>query len=429
MACALSEKRYSAVFLDRDGVINNGDFVHSTEQLILYENAADAIKILNKAGLPVIVITNQPVVARGLCGEDMVRKINEKMVKELAKNGAKIDAVYYCPHHPEKQYAGNLAYRIDCDCRKPRIGMLEKAAADFGLDLKNCFFVGDSMRDMATAAAAGCKKILVMTGHAGSDSQFTAEPDYTCESIYEAALLIKRLSGVKAFIVAGGLGTRMQGVTKNGIPKSLLHVDGKTVIEHQLDFMKSSGIDEAVVCAGYLSDKIKDCLGDGSKFGIRVAYSLETEPLGTGGAVKNAEKFAGGTFIILYGDIIVDMNLGRLLQFHISSKSILTLVLHETDHPRDSDLVEIDVENRVREIFLKPREREPETRLANSAFFVAEPEALKFMPRKGSLEGDAVPEIIKTGRCFGYVTGEFVKDIGTPDRFFKISGIIKGSDS
>ena len=182
-----------AVFLDRDGVINEANgFVTDIGDVRIIKKVPAAIKILNKR-FYVIVITNQPQVARGLCSEDNVKKINSHIVSELKKRGAKIDAVFYCPHHPEKHSdTPNYAkkYRINCRCRKPKIGMILQAKNKFSLDLKKCYFVGDTTVDIKAGKNAGCKTILLRTGYAGNDKKYKINPDFVCDNLMEAARII-----------------------------------------------------------------------------------------------------------------------------------------------------------------------------------------------------------------------------------------------
>ena len=182
-----------AVFLDRDGVINEEvDLLHREDQLALIPGAAEAIRRLNDAGILVIVVTNQPAVARNLCTEADVRRIHARladMLREAAR--ARLDAIYYCPHHPEKHHAdGNPAYRIDCECRKPGIGMLEQARLAFGLDYARCFMVGDTTRDIRTGRNAGCRTILVRTGYAGRDGKCDVQPDFVADDLAAAVGVI-----------------------------------------------------------------------------------------------------------------------------------------------------------------------------------------------------------------------------------------------
>ena len=180
-----------AWILDRDGVINEQiEFITATSQFHLLPGAAEAIRILNQQHIPVVIATNQPVVARGLCTEQDIETIHHYLRQELAKYDARVDAIYYCPHHPETHHpeASNPAYRRPCECRKPNIGMLQQAAHDLQISLKKSVMVGDSTRDILAGKNAGCTTILVRTGNAGKDKQYNAEPDYVEESLYHAVV-------------------------------------------------------------------------------------------------------------------------------------------------------------------------------------------------------------------------------------------------
>jgi len=177
-----------AVFLDRDGVINEEvDLLYRVEQLRLLSGAAEAIRQFNEQGIKVIVVTNQPVVARGLCTEQNVEKIHEVLQRMLNEKGAHLDAIYYCPYH---ENADLPKYRKACPDRKPNIGMLKKAASRFHLDLQQCFVVGDRTVDIQTGVNAGCRTILVKTGYGGSDGKYEVRPNYVCKDLREAVDLI-----------------------------------------------------------------------------------------------------------------------------------------------------------------------------------------------------------------------------------------------
>ncbi|MBN1346141.1 MAG: HAD family hydrolase [Phycisphaerae bacterium] len=185
--------KVEGVFLDRDGVVNEEvDLLHRPDQLELIPGAAEAIRRLNDARLPVIVVTNQPVVARNLCTEDDVREIHERLREMLRdRAGAALDAVYFCPHHPETHHKdGNPAYRIPCRCRKPGIGMLEQACADLRLSLKRCAIVGDTTSDIQTGRNAGCATIGVQTGYGCLDGKYDVAPDHLVPDLSAAVDLI-----------------------------------------------------------------------------------------------------------------------------------------------------------------------------------------------------------------------------------------------
>lgn len=153
-------KKQKAIFLDRDGTINvYKGFLTKAEDFELIPGAAEAIKLINRSGYLVIVVSNQPVIARGDCTFEELQTIHNRMETLLGKEGAFVDAIYYCPHHPDKGFEGErVEYKIDCDCRKPKSGLLLKAAKDWNIDLNESYMIGDSERDVAAGNAAGCKQ-------------------------------------------------------------------------------------------------------------------------------------------------------------------------------------------------------------------------------------------------------------------------------
>lgn len=162
-----------AVFLDRDGVINE-DFgwISSPEEMEIYPFAAKAIARANEAGFPVIVVTNQSVIARKLCTLDTLKRIHAKMELELAGEGARVDAIFFCPHHPDYS-EGEL-----CGCRKPETGLVDKAVLEFGIEPAESYLIGDKTSDIQTGINAGMQTILVRTGKAGKDGLFRVNADW-----------------------------------------------------------------------------------------------------------------------------------------------------------------------------------------------------------------------------------------------------------
>ena len=152
-----------AVFLDRDGtIIEDAGYLHRADQLALFPWTVDAIRALNRAGLPVIVVTNQSAIARGLLTEPALAAIHRDLSERLAAGGARVDAYYYCPHHPEGPVA---EYAMTCGCRKPATGLIERAARDLGLDPHRSYVVGDKWVDVGLARGVGARAILVRSGH------------------------------------------------------------------------------------------------------------------------------------------------------------------------------------------------------------------------------------------------------------------------
>lgn len=183
-----------AVFLDRDGTISEEmGYVNHVDRLQIFPYAAEAIRCLNQAEIPVIVVTNQSGVARNIFPESLVHEVHKKMVAELAAAGAWIDAIYFCPHKSEDI----------CECRKPNPGMLERAAREHGLDLAGSWVVGDRYADLEMAYAAGSRGILVMTGYGRGEyelhrSTWPKPPDLVTENLKDAVRHILRNGGAPA---------------------------------------------------------------------------------------------------------------------------------------------------------------------------------------------------------------------------------------
>ena len=175
-----------AVFLDRDGVITQEPphYAHKLSQLRLISKSADAVRLLNESGFMVIIASNQAGIAHGYYPEEDAVLFNQAMKENLAKEGAYIDAIYYCPHHPEARIE---AYRVDCNCRKPKPGMLKRAGKELNIDLKQSFLVGDKLSDIEAGKRAGCKTIIVKTGHAVDELKSNQiECDYIANDLYDA---------------------------------------------------------------------------------------------------------------------------------------------------------------------------------------------------------------------------------------------------
>lgn len=172
-----------AVFLDRDGVIvEDPDYVYRIDQLKLIPGSAEAIKLLNENNFLTIIVTNQAGIAKGYFTEEDTVSFNELMEEKLREHNARIDAIYYCPHHPNAEIE---KYRINCDCRKPKSGMLKKAEKDFIIDLRSSFIIGDRLSDIEAGKSIGCKAIMVLTGY-GVDEPKNDEIDYIAQNLYEA---------------------------------------------------------------------------------------------------------------------------------------------------------------------------------------------------------------------------------------------------
>jgi D,D-heptose 1,7-bisphosphate phosphatase len=177
-----------AVFLDRDGtLIPDRDCLRREEELELLPGVATALHQLNHSGWRTVLTTNQPVIAKGWCTEAGLQIIHNKLETLLGEEHAFLDRIYFCPHHPEKGFPGERPeLKIDCDCRKPKTGMIQRAVSDLNIDLKQSWLIGDTTTDIQTARNAGVKSILVRTGSSGNDKKFSATPDFTFDTLVEA---------------------------------------------------------------------------------------------------------------------------------------------------------------------------------------------------------------------------------------------------
>jgi D-glycero-D-manno-heptose 1,7-bisphosphate phosphatase len=185
--------------MDRDGTISEEvGYVNHPARFRVFPYTADAIKLLNENGWLAIVVTNQAGVARGYFAEDVIVQVHDRLRGELEKAAAKLDAIYYCAHHPS---VGEPPYRLDCDCRKPKTGLIDRAAADFEIDLGRSWMVGDRYGDLELARNAGLHGALVLSGYGRGEWEYQRaswklEPEVLAENLLEAVkLIIERGAG------------------------------------------------------------------------------------------------------------------------------------------------------------------------------------------------------------------------------------------
>jgi D-glycero-D-manno-heptose 1,7-bisphosphate phosphatase len=182
-----------AVFIDRDGTLSEEvGYINHPERFRLFPYAGHAIKHLNENGWLAIVTTNQAGVARGYFTEELIGTVHQGMRDELQKTGARLDAIYYCAHHPS---LGEPPYRLDCDCRKPKPGLITRAARDFDIDLKNSWMVGDRYSDIQLARNAGVKSAFVLSGYGKGEwehqrQSWTEQPDMVGNDLLEVVMNI-----------------------------------------------------------------------------------------------------------------------------------------------------------------------------------------------------------------------------------------------
>jgi D-glycero-D-manno-heptose 1,7-bisphosphate phosphatase len=182
-----------AVFIDRDGTLAyEVGYINHLSRFQLYPFAVDAVRLINRSGWLAVLVTNQAGVARGYFPESLVAKVHASLGAVMSAGDARFDGIYYCPHHPT---VGQPPYRRDCECRKPRPGLLKKAASELGINLARSFVVGDRVIDLETAWNAGARGILVKTGYGRGELKHQVPrtrkpPDYVAENLIEAVKLV-----------------------------------------------------------------------------------------------------------------------------------------------------------------------------------------------------------------------------------------------
>jgi len=228
---------------------------------------------------------------------------------------------------------------------------------------------------------------------------------------------------MKVVIIAGGKGTRIASVT-NEIPKAMIPVNGKPVVEYQVELAKRYGFVELIFIIGYLGEQIEEYFGDGSKWGVNISYYKETQALGTAGALAYLKEDLQEDFFVFYGDTVMDIDMERMLNFHKKNNSDATLFVHPNDHPYDSDIVEVDEAGLVTKICNKPHPEGFISRnLVNAALFIFSSNVLDYIEPgvKSHLEKDILPQCLEAGlKLYGYISPEYIKDMGTPESYKKV---------
>ena len=232
---------------------------------------------------------------------------------------------------------------------------------------------------------------------------------------------------MKAIIIAGGLGTRLRPLTYN-TPKPIVPVANRAFVLHQIELLRQHGIDEVILNLHYLSDNIKSILDDGKNLGLKIRYSLEEHPLGTAGAVKNAEEFFGdGPLVVFNGDVLTDINISQILDFHKEKKARVTLTLTRVEDPTSYGLILTDQDNRVSQFIEKPSWEQIANFSAsgpadtiNAGIYVIDPQIFKNVPKGAvySFERQLFPELLEQGvPIYGYITDRYWIDIGKPVQY------------
>jgi len=232
---------------------------------------------------------------------------------------------------------------------------------------------------------------------------------------------------MKAIILTGGRGTRLGRLTER-LPKPLIKIGSKPILEHQILLLKRYGIDEIFILSGYLGGKIERFLGK-NNFGVKIHHLIEDSPLGTAGAVKTLEGKIKDDFIVFSGDVMMDFDIRRLIRFHKKhSPAVGTIIVHPNDHPFDSDLVEVNPNWQVTKFLVRVEKTQPRDllfkNLTNASVFLFRRTIFKYIKKdeKCDLEKDIFPKILANGEIlFAYNTPEYIKDMGSPERLKKVT--------
>ena len=229
---------------------------------------------------------------------------------------------------------------------------------------------------------------------------------------------------MKIVVIAGGQGTRIASVNAD-IPKAMIPIDGKPILEYQILMAQRYGFTDFLFIIGYLGDQIREYFGDGAKWGVTIKYFQETQPLGTAGALGYLKDKLTEEFFVFYGDTVMDFDMIHMLDFHHRKHADATLLVHPNDHPYDSDIVDVDKDGKVKNFFIKPH---PDCfishNMVNAALFIFSPSILSEIEvgTKSHIEKNVLPKCLQDGmRLYGYNTAEYIKDMGTPDRYYAVS--------
>jgi NDP-sugar pyrophosphorylase family protein len=202
-------------------------------------------------------------------------------------------------------------------------------------------------------------------------------------------------------------------------PKVLLPLGDKPILVHQLEWLKNSGFSEVFLCLGHQSDVIQEALGDGSRYGLKINYKIEKEPRGTAGAVRDLGSAMGDDLLVIYGDLFVDIDCRKLLEFHVSHDGAATVVVRRTDHPEDSDLALVNPDGQIQAVGRMERDG-ISSDLGCAAIWVIRRELLDRVPDEGvsDFARDIFPAAASAGdKLMAYETSERVLDVGTPERY------------
>lgn len=236
---------------------------------------------------------------------------------------------------------------------------------------------------------------------------------------------------MQCLILSAGLGTRLKPLTDN-LPKVMIPLLDKPLLQWQIEWFKKFGISEFLINLHHLPEKIKDYFGDGSKFGVTISYNFEQEILGTGGAIWGFKDKLQDNFLLIYGDVFNRVDYSKFLKYSQEKGGIGTMVVRKTDHPHDSDLVELDEGNKFIKIHTKPHVSSFKFHdlWAMTGIYFFSKQILDFIPENkySELDHDVLPKVVESNENFyGYTSEEYIKDIGTIERYKEIVNYLEST--
>ncbi|HOQ01446.1 MAG TPA: NDP-sugar synthase [Acetivibrio clariflavus] len=235
---------------------------------------------------------------------------------------------------------------------------------------------------------------------------------------------------MKALFLAGGFGTRLKPIT-NDLPKPMVPIMGKPLLERNIENLKRHGIDEIVLSTCYKPYKIENHFKDGKKFGVKINYISEDMPLGTAGAIKNAESFFDDTFLVFNADILSDIDISDMIRFHKEKQALATIAVTEVDNPSAYGVIEHDENGFITAFKEKPKPHESNSNLINAGVYIFEPQLLDYIPtgRAVSIERETYPLLLQEGfKIAVYNKCSYWLDLGTPEKYLKVhKDILEGN--
>ena len=407
-----------ALFLDRDGTLNKDcPYCRNAGQIRIYKDVPGALALLSRR-FYIIVLTNQSGIARGYYTRKDVAGMHAKIRREVEKAGGRIDAFYYCPHMPED----------NCNCRKPRTGLMEQALKDFPIDLKNSFVVGNSKADIGLARAMRVRSIQVR-------DRDDAKPDFYARDFKDVVKIAMSGSVPEvALILAGGKGTRLRPITYR-MPKPLVRVNGKPVIAHIIDELAGNGVRRIYVSVGYKANMIVSYLKR-YKTNATIRYVREdpSKPLGTGGAIRLAlgqiRKSYEGDLLMTYGDDLFTLDLAAMYAMHRAKKAELTILVRKAANAseiRNSGVVAL-VGSRITGFVEKPEPKDAPSKLISIGKLILDTGIHGKLPRKKafSFERDFLQRHTKDVRMYAFVSEGMWYPIDNPERLDRAKMAWKG---